>query len=262
MRILYPADYFNKKIPDELYLNESKSFKNKGLSFSTINTDQFCTKKTYPALKEEETVLYRGWMLDKTQYQELLDIFTSYHAKAFTSYEQYLAAHHLPNWYPKIKEYTPKTYIFTDYSNLETELKNIGWKEFFIKDYVKSLKTSLGSKITKASDIHLILSKMKDFRGKIEGGICVREVEDFKTKTEQRFFVINNKAFSNDRKQGIPDIVKNCAKKIKSPFFSVDYIKTVKNEERIVEIGDGQVSDLVGWDAPRFVEIWQDTLTK
>jgi ATP-grasp domain, R2K clade family 3 len=28
--------------------------------------------------------------------------------------------------------------------------------------------------------------------------------------------------------------------------------------ERIVEIGDGQVSDLVGWSVERFVEIWSE----
>jgi hypothetical protein len=49
-----------------------------------------------------------------------------------------------------------------------------------------------------------------------------------------------------------------CAEAIASPFFSVDVARRADSIERIVDIGDGQVSDLVGCSVERFVEIWSD----
>ena len=45
----------------------------------------------------------------------------------------------------------------------------------------------------------------------------------------------------------IPEPVAFCAEAIASPFFSVDIARRADGVERIVEIGDGQVSDIVGW---------------
>ena len=47
-----------------------------------------------------------------------------------------------------------------------------------------------------------------------------------------------------------------CAEAIPGPFFSVDVAFRTDGVERIVEIGDGQVSDLVGWSVERFANIW------
>lgn len=40
-------------------------------------------------------------------------------------------------------------------------------------------------------------------------------------------------------------------------FFSVDIIERQDGIERIIEIKDGQVSDLVGWSIAAFVKIWK-----
>lgn len=85
----------------------------------------------------------------------------------------------------------------------------------------------------------------------------MRRVEEFIPTTERRYLVFNNKPYGADFQTIIPEIVYECAKRIESKFFSIDVIKRSDGLDRIVEIGDGQVSDLVGWSAQRFVEIWQ-----
>jgi len=70
--------------------------------------------------------------------------------------------------------------------------------------------------------------------------------------------VVNGRYFGQDvvfdtRAMRILDAVKHL---IASPFWSVDIAKRMDDEFRIVEIGDGQVSDLVGWTPERFAEIW------
>lgn len=62
----------------------------------------------------------------------------------------------------------------------------------FIKGYVKSLKTSRGSVISKPEDISTVPSEMQEFRGVIEGGVCVRRFEQFVPGSETRYFVIRS----------------------------------------------------------------------
>ncbi len=43
-----------------------------------------------------------------------------------------------------------------------------------------------------------------------------------------------------------PEIVGTCAERVPSKFFSVDVARRQDGLLRVVEVGDGQVSDLVG----------------
>ena len=120
---------------------------------------------------------------------------------------------------------------------------------------MKSLKTSRGSIVRDPSEIGAVVEEMERFRGEIEGGLCVRRVEPFITDSERRYFVLGGKAFSPDD-QPVPDLVQRVASRIPSPFFSVDVIRREDGALRVVEVGDGQVSDLVGWSVSAFVALW------
>jgi hypothetical protein len=116
------------------------------------------------------------------------------------------------------------------------------------------LKTSVGSVITKPEDIAAVLAEMQKFRGIIEGGVCVRRFENFQPGSEKRYFVIDGKPHA--AAGSVPELVLECARRINSHFFSVDVAVRVDSVLRVVEIGDGQVSDLVGWEPARFAELW------
>lgn len=53
--------------------------------------------------------------------------------------------------------------------------------------------------------------------------------------------------------QHIPEVVLRCSEKIEHKFYSLDLVKTNDGRDMVVEIGDGQVSDYVGWDLNKFV---------
>ncbi len=93
------------------------------------------------------------------------------------------------------------------------------------------------------------------FRGTIEGGICVGRIEDFVPETEKRYFVLSGKPFAALADEEIPEIVSECAKRIGSHFFSVDVIARRDGTKWVVEIGDGQVSDIFAWTAERFAQL-------
>jgi hypothetical protein len=177
-------------------------------------------------------------------------------ASPFISTEEYLATHHLPNWYPLLSDLTPETRVYPADADLVAEMRLLGWEAYFLKDFVKSVKTARGSIVRKPEEAPGVVAEMREYRGEIEGGICIRRVEDFVSNSEQRYFVLHGIGYAASRTAQVPDIVRRCADRVPSKFFSVDVVHRRDGELRVIEVGDGQVSDLVGWTAEEFANIW------
>lgn len=258
MRFFFPSDYFNPKKVDEAYLEQVNCLQNIGFETSVICLETLGSKsvKIFPVPELGAKLIYRGWMITPDDYSLLIDTVRNTGGEAFISHDEYLATHYLPNWYPLIRDLTPETHFFSVDDNLESALSGLGWNSFFIKDYVKSLKTSVGAIINEPPAIKTLVSQMQKFRNSIEGGLCVRQVEDFILETEKRYFVIEGQSFAPLPDEEVPEIVEECAKRINSKFFSVDVVERRDGYKRVVEIGDGQVSDIVGWTAERFASLW------
>jgi hypothetical protein len=254
VHFLFPSDPFRTKQPDEFYAAELAAIRAVGFDASVVSLEdlQAGSFRAFPALPAT-TVTYRGWMLSPADYQALVSSISQSGAQLLTNAASYLATHHLPNWYPLIAEFTPETRIFPPDVDLTAELRSLDWPAYFIKDYVKSLKTSVGSCISRPEDATTVAAEMRRFRGTIEGGFCVRRVESFLPETEQRYFVLDSVPHSSTGT--VPPIVSECAQRIKSRFFSVDVVRRADGVLRVVEIGDGQVSDLVGWTPEQFALI-------
>jgi len=246
MRVIVPADYFKASRPDEMYAEQLEAFLHLGCGVSTFSFEG--DRQFRPAIEPGDLVLYRGWMLDETEYPAFEAAVKTAGGALLTSTESYLSTHHLPRWFPLLADLTPETVCFYDLSEVEAGLHRLGWDRFFIKDFVKSLKTGSGS-------------LMEQFRGKIEGGVCARRFEAFKPDSERRHFVLDGLATSPDGTPP-PQIVQDCAARIESPFFSVDVAERTDGVLRVVEIGDGQVSDLVGWSVHHFAELWTGRVKK
>ena len=101
-----------------------------------------------------------------------------------------------------------------------------------------------------------IVEDIRKFRGHIEGGVAIREVEDFQPGTEERYFVFKGTPYARGGQQ-VPSVVANAAQTIDSPFFSVDTVVRKDGQMRIVELGDGQVSDRKAWSVGEFLGIFQ-----
>lgn len=252
MRVLFASDYFKPSLPEEMYREEAACFRNNGVVVSTVNTDSLESSKLIPMPESGERVLYRGWMLNMASYKALCQKVSNSGASMVSGVDSYLQTHPIPNWYPLLSEYTAETVILPNGTDFESELKQMNWAGFFVKDYVKSLKTSVGSVVTDPSEVPALIGEMEKFRGEIEGGLCVRRLEEYRPETETRYFVISGRAYAADG-EAVPAPVRACAERISSEFFSVDVAERADGELRIVEIGDGQVSDTTGWQIEDFV---------
>lgn len=253
MRLLYPCEPFNLKQPDEQYAEEYNAALAAGLdtllfSFEALQAGLLETSR---ALNPGDCMLYRGWMLTPEAYAVLVDLLHGCTAVALTSPEQYRQCHHLPQWYPLLAAHTSETVILPDDADFEQAFAGLQWPGYFIKDYVKSLSTGNGSLVDSPREIAPLVAQMRQYRGQVEGGICVRRRESYLEETERRYFVLDGCAHGADGK--VPELVRECAKRIDSPFFSVDTVMRADGVLRLVELGDGQVSDLKEWPTKRFV---------
>ena len=243
MHLLYPSSPLRPRQPDEQFAAEVDAVRAAGLEIALFSMESFQGGefRPIPPLPSATDVLYRGWMLSASEYEAFCSALVQTGARPLVLPDAYVASHYLPNWYPHIKDLTPETRIYPPDCDLAAELRALDWPEYFIKDYVKSLKTSVGSRISNPQQVSALIADMQQFRGAIEGGFCVRRVENFLPNTEIRCFVVDGVAHAAGG--DVPPIVLECARRLRSRFYSVDVIQRSDGQLRIVEVGDAQVSD-------------------
>ncbi len=252
MRILFPYSPLDKKLADGPFEDEYRLFSEMGINSSLFDYDAlaFDEFKPTPKINAGDTILYRGWMLNPGLYANLVKMVEAKGAKMLTSVSDFLLSHHLPNWYEQCKDLTPKSYFFTASADIVAEAGKLGWDKFFVKDYVKSNYNERGSIAYTATEVQEIINLIREHRGEIEGGISLREVEDLKAETETRYFIFNGKPYSPDGT--VPDIVHLISQRHQALFYSVDIVQRSDGILRLIEIGDGQVSDRKNWNASLF----------
>lgn len=255
IHFLFSANPSRHTVVESMFSDQFDAVRSAGYSSSVLPEAAIAHKKSLRNIPTGAKVIYRGWMLKPAEYEFVTLAIKQALAHPFTSSLEYVAAHYLPNWYTLIKEDTPPTRILPVTADFDAELKPLEWHKFFVKDYVKSLKTARGSIVDDPSQIATLIAEMEHFRGDIEGGICVRKVEPFIIDSERRYFVVDGRGFSAGG-DPVPDLVRRVAARIPSRFISVDVVRRDDGVLRVVEVGDGQVSDLVGWTAEQFLNMW------
>lgn len=254
MFVLYPSNPFDKKSPDETYAEEFAAMEEIGARLSLYSAEDSSYGELNPRPKLEGRVLYRGWMLRESEYESLSNAVSSVGGEMETTKESYLLCHYLPRWYESCAEFTAETVFVEKPSDLAAVIaeKASDWEGFFVKDFVKSLTMSRGSVAKSAEEVHEIVGMIAKYRGSLEGGICLRRLERFVVGSERRYFAANGIPKSCDGE--VPQLVREIASRIDSPFFSIDTALREDGVLRLVELGDGQVSDLKEWPPSKFAE--------
>lgn len=255
IHFLFPADPRRRDEPDVFFAGQAVALAAAGFTTSVASDAAVRGDRPLTGVPPGSRVVYRGWMLTGPEYRRLTGAIEAAGASAFTAPDEYLAAHHLPNWYPHVADLTPETRVYPADCNLAAEVRALGWGRVFVKDFVKSLKTRRGSVAADPEDAAALLAELRDYRGEIEGGVCVRRVEELLPESERRYFVLGGRPHSEDG-SSVPEVVRGCAARLPMPFYSVDVARRADGAERVVEVGDGQVSDLVGWTDEAFAAVW------
>ncbi|WP_341261903.1 ATP-grasp domain-containing protein [Morganella morganii] len=256
MQIIYPGYYTGNYLPDDTFAEEYRCAQQQGVSCLLLDQEAVSDGKYRFSgnISADSPVIWRGWMLTGKEYRHLHHAVTTCGDNMLVSPEEYLQNHHITGWYDFCRHYTAETIFTTEDADFDTLTSQLKWPGYFVKDYVKSLTTSRGSLAANADEIREIIRLIFRYQGQIEGGISLRHYEYYKTDSERRYFVLNGQAFSAD--DNIPPVVQEIADIITTPFFSVDITENTAGELRLIEIGDGQVSDIKEWDTEKFITLF------
>lgn len=243
-----------------------------------------------PYTTEKVYLIYRGWMLNEFQYERL------YHTLLEKNYElvvtpyQYRECHYLNYWYPKLENITAKSVYshgLASDKEIKEMLEKFDGKSVIVKDYVKSRKHEWYEScfIENASDVDNAMEVIHRFierqAEKFAGGLVLREYLDIvKTgvhfqshmpiseeiriycyRSEPICFISYWSGGMVQMDRSFLNAIDRCAV-LESPFYTIDLAKKTDGTWVLIEVGDGQVSHLRGYDVEKFYTCFLSLLSK
>jgi hypothetical protein len=213
--------------------------------------------------------LYRGWMLRLDDRETLQTELAERGHQLLVTLEEYEAAHRLPAWYPHLVGYTARS-VWTeepDVDELWLRKQELGEGAALLKDHVKSAKELWAEACFVPANctrerLGAMCERLVEARGdRFEGGFVLRRYLPFRgygqtpsgpAFLEYRLFFARHKlvcAASYFDFDFTP--FEQLARRIGSPFFSMDLAELESGDFAVVELNDGGVSMLPASLDPR-----------
>ncbi|HST80502.1 MAG TPA: ATP-grasp domain-containing protein [Kineosporiaceae bacterium] len=215
----------------------------------------------FPSDGEEiRDAVYRGWMLRSEQYREFAGALAERGVVLRTTAAEYQQAHELPGWYPALSGLTPPS-VWTagssraDFDRCRHEL---GSGPVVLRDHAKSMKhywdeAAFIPEIAAADAAWRVAVRFLELRDDdFVGGFVLRRYEDFDTSEVRTWWVAGRcvliDAHPDTPHQAPPgdldlSAATSAVAQLRLPFVTVDFAHRSDGTWRVVELGDGQVSD-------------------
>jgi hypothetical protein len=282
MKLVYCSDPLSPRQPDEAYRAEVAAAERLGVPFSLVDHDALThdgdparAVRRVPQQADPGLGLYRGWMLTPDQYRLMYEALDAKGVRLLNDPAAYRHCHHLPESYPAIEPYTPRSVWIKTTGDVSTDeimdlLRPFGSAPVVVKDYVKSRKHEWAEAcfIPSASDrasVERVVRRFLELQGDdLSEGLVFREFVEFEplgrhpksgmplTKEYRLFFLEGQPVFwtpyweGADYRGSVPPVERFAAVAgaVRSRFFTMDVAQRRGGEWLIVELGDAQVAGL------------------
>ncbi|WP_426489804.1 ATP-grasp domain-containing protein [Hymenobacter sp. 102] len=188
-----------------------------------------------------EPAIYRGWMLSAEEYELLAT-----RIALRVSTVSYLASHQASGWYDIIQPFTFPSIFGT----VATVPDFSAGQRYFVKGLVKSFGND---SVVASQEQWMRLCRVHELLP--TEPLFIRQFTPLQAGSERRFFVVDGVAYGA---AGIllPDELRPVLALLQPRlFYSLDVALTSAGQPLIVEVGDGQVSDLKEWGLAEFGSI-------
>lgn len=236
MHFIYPCLPYYPRTVDPMWEPEYAWAKAQGLATGLVDVDN--DKVWFPTSERPAQAIYRGWMLIGAEYGRLAQLMPLAVATA-----EYLSSHHATGWYEAVAQYTFPSQFLTE----PTPLSFAAGRRYFVKGLAKSFGTD---------SVLESQSELDDFwqRQELPAGtpLFVRDFTGLKPNSERRFFVVRGQVLGAEG-LSLPTALQDAVESLQPRlFYSFDVTETLAGQPVLVEVGDGQVSDLKEWTVAEF----------
>jgi hypothetical protein len=261
--LLVPADPLRPRRADEHFAAEAAAARAAGHDVALIDHDALTgpdgASRAAVGVPGGGVAVYRGWMLASGQYAALADAVTAKGVTMGTSAAQYRRAHELPGWYPALAPVTPAAVWTAGDGEQEFRMAcaRLEPGPAVLRDYVKSMKHYWheAANIPDAADhaaAWKVAARFRELReDEFTGGFVLRRFEEFRSAETRTWWVGGTcrlvTAHPDTPGDLPPDI--NVApftpliRSLRLPFLTADLALRADGTWRVIEVGDGQVSD-------------------
>jgi hypothetical protein len=260
MLLLVPCDVLRPRRPDEHFAPEAAAAREAGWDVGLVDHDDVTS---VPRLPEGEAV-YRGWMFSADRYRALADTLAGRGVTLRTTPEHYRRAHELPGWYDALAPVTPESVwtVGDGRAAFDEARGRLGDGPVVLRDYTKSAKhewdtAAFVPDVADAEHAWRVASRLREVRDDdFTGGFVLRRFERF-TGVEARTWWVGGvhrlTTAHPDTPGEVPadvDVAAVAGLVPDLPFVTVDLARREDGAWRVVELGDGQVSDRPTTTAP------------
>ena len=275
--ILFPADPLAPRRPDPHFAREARRLAELGGEYALVDHDALLAGEATTAVRRVPVGLgplwYRGWMVPGAAYARFAAALDARGATLLTSPAGYTSAHELPGWYGVFEGATPaSSWIPLDRPGLVPDPQALaaaaarlgGSGPAIVKDYVKSRKHEWAEAcfVPELGDLPALERVVARFvelqEDSLAGGVVLRRFEDFAgaregRAAEARVWWLDGEPVvvgPHPDSPGLtpdPDLggVRPLVRALGCRFVTTDLaLGADSGDWRVVEVGDGQVSDL------------------
>jgi hypothetical protein len=212
-------------------------------------------------------VWYRGWMMPAAAYAGLDAALSGHGAHLVTRPAAYRTAHELPGWYATFAEVTPASgWVSCEAGRppgpqvLARAAAGLPAGPGIVKDFVKSRKHEWEEAcylpdLADTPGVHAVVSRFVELQeDSLAGGIVLRAFEDLRRDVgEARIWWLDGEAVLTTahpdtpglRPEPVLDHIQPLVRRLGCRFITTDVAQRTDGRWRVIEVGDGQVSDLV-----------------
>ncbi|MER8187658.1 ATP-grasp domain-containing protein [Kitasatospora sp. NPDC094015] len=270
--ILFPADPLAPRRPDPHYVWEARQVRELGGESVLLDHDALLAGDAVRAVRRvpqgQGPLWYRGWMIPVEAYAALGEALAERGCALLTTPAGYADAHQLPGWYEVFDGVTPEsTWIpggAPDRARLAAAAELLGGRgPAVVKDYVKSRKHEWAEAcfvpdLADLPALERVVARFVELQGEyLAGGVVLRRYEEFVRDEagrpqEARVWWMDGEPVLVGPHPDVPELapepdlseIRPLVRRLGCRFITTDLAQRADGGWRVVEVGDGQVSDL------------------
>lgn len=266
--LLVPVDPLRARRADEHFVAEAEAAEAAGVAVALVDHDALTepdwaggtTRAVRRVPEGGGAAVYRGWMLRSEQYAAFAGALAGRGVTPRTGAADYRRAHELPGWYAALASVTPES-VWTKgdaQEDFEAACAELGGGPAVLRDHVKSMKhywdeAAFIPDVADRTAAWKVASRFRELRDEeFTGGFVLRRFEDFGPAEVRTWWVDGacRLVTAHPDTPGSPppdglDLawLAPLVAALGLPFVTVDLALRGDGVWRVVELGDGQVSD-------------------